>query len=62
MDRAGVPRQVAKAIIGHKTDAMYNRYRIVPEQDVREGLKQAEDYLSSEKIGHHSDTRGVENS
>jgi integrase len=31
MDRAGVPRQVAKQIIGHKTDAMYNRYRIVNE-------------------------------
>ena len=38
MDRAGVPRQVAKQITGHKTDAVYNRYRIVNEQDIREGL------------------------
>jgi integrase len=56
MDRAGVPRQVAKQIIGHKTDAMYNRYRIVNEQDIREGMLQAETYLSREKIGRHTDT------
>jgi hypothetical protein len=39
MDRASVPRQTAKQITGHKTDAVYNRYRIVNEQDIREGLK-----------------------
>jgi integrase len=38
MDRAGVPRQTAKQITGHKTDAVYNRYRIVNEQDIREGM------------------------
>jgi len=38
MDRAGVPRQTAKAITGHKTDAVYNRYRIVNQQDIREGM------------------------
>jgi len=45
MDRAGVLRQTAKEIIGHKTDAMYNRYRIVNEQDIREGMQRAQDYL-----------------
>jgi integrase len=44
MDRAGVPRQVAKQIIGNRTDAMYNRYRIVNEQDIREGMLQAGNY------------------
>ena len=38
MDRVGVPRQTAKQITGHKTDAVYNRYRIVNEQDIREGM------------------------
>ena len=38
LDRAGVPRQVAKQIIGHKTDEIYYRYRIVNEEDLREGL------------------------
>ena len=55
MDRAGVPRQVAKQITGHKTDSMYNRYNIVNEQDIRDGMLQAEKYLSSKKIGHGSD-------
>ena len=55
MDRARVPRQVAKEIIGHKTDAMYNRYRIVPERDIREGLVQAETYLANENLGQETD-------
>ena len=29
LDRAGVPRQVAKQIVGHKTDEMYNRASIM---------------------------------
>ena len=55
MDRAGVPRSVAKQIIGHKTDAMYNRYRIVNEQDIREGMVQAEEYLVRHKSGQEAD-------
>jgi hypothetical protein len=50
MDRAGVPRQVAKQLIGHKSDDMYNRYRIVNEQDLREGIEQAERFLAN--LGH----------
>jgi integrase len=56
MNRAGVPRQVAKQIIGHKTDAMYNRYRIVNEQDIREGMVQAETFLARHNLGHQTDT------
>ncbi len=63
MDRAAVPRQVAKQIMGYKTDDMYNRYRIVNEEDIREGLEKAQAYLESQKpkvvflpdIGHISD-------
>lgn len=29
LERAGVPRSSAKAIVGHKTDAIYERYAIV---------------------------------
>ena len=57
MDRAGVPRSVAKQIIGHKTDAMYNRYPIVNEQDIREGMVQAEAHLSRHKSGQNTDTK-----
>ena len=42
MDRAGVPRPVAKQIMGHKTDSMYNRYNIVNEGDVRESMAQTQ--------------------
>lgn len=34
--RAGVPQPVAKKLIGHKTDEMYERYAIVAEGDLRE--------------------------
>ncbi len=35
MSEAGVPQAVAMKMSGHKTDAIYRRYRIVSEQDVR---------------------------
>jgi integrase len=34
MDQAGVPRKVIKAITGHTTDSMFERYRPVPESEV----------------------------
>jgi hypothetical protein len=48
MDRAGVPRQTAKRITGPKTDAVYNRYRMVNEQDIRKGMTRAEQYLKTQ--------------
>ena len=38
LERAGVPRSVAKQLVGHRTDHMYQRYAITNEQDLREGL------------------------
>ena len=37
MERAGVPRSVAMAIIGHKTESVYRRYAIVDERSITEG-------------------------
>ena len=34
LERAGVPRSVAMAITGHKTEAVYRRYAIVAESDL----------------------------
>jgi integrase len=48
MDEAGVPRQVAKGITGHKTDVMYNRYRIVPTRDIRKAQLLTFAYLEAE--------------
>ena len=50
MDRAGVSRRVAMQITGHKTEAMYRRYNIVSEQDIRAALVKTQAYLET-KIG-----------
>ena len=34
LDRAGVSRRVAMQIVGHKTESIYNRYRIVSDSDL----------------------------
>jgi integrase len=39
MERAGVPRSTAMKLSGHKTEAIYRRYAIVSESDLREGTK-----------------------
>jgi hypothetical protein len=33
-----VPRSVATQLTGHKTESVYNRYAIVAELDLREGV------------------------
>ena len=38
LDRAAVPRSVAMRITGHKTESVYQRYSIVAEADLRDGL------------------------
>jgi integrase len=38
LERAGVSRSVAMKLIGHKTESMYQRYAIVSESDLAEGV------------------------
>ena len=35
MDRAGISREVAKKISGHKTDSAYRQYNIVDNRDIK---------------------------
>jgi hypothetical protein len=35
LERAGVPRSVAMRMVGHRTEAVYRRYAIVSESDLR---------------------------
>jgi integrase len=44
LSRAGVPEPIAMAIMGHKTRAMYDRYNIVDEDDIRSALTQVEQH------------------
>jgi|HubBroStandDraft_2_1064218.scaffolds.fasta_scaffold32364_5 integrase len=44
MDEAGVSREVAKKISGHKSDSMWARYRICPDRDLRQALERTQLY------------------
>ncbi len=41
MDRRGMRQSVIMALMGHKTASMFNRYRIVPEEELRESIERA---------------------
>jgi len=43
MERRGVPRKTARQISGHKTDAVYERYNITNEQDIRDAARKIEE-------------------
>lgn len=44
LDRAGVSRDVARKISGHKTDSLYSRYNITTGDDIRQALEQTQTY------------------
>jgi hypothetical protein len=39
LERAGMPRSVAMELIGHRTESVYQRYDIVSERDLTDGVK-----------------------
>lgn len=45
MDRAGISREVAKKISGHKTDSAYIRYAIVDNRDIKDAGKRLAEFL-----------------
>jgi hypothetical protein len=53
LERAGVPRSQAMKITGHRTEAVYRRYAIVSEADVREAVQKLDGYI------HGDSSRGA---
>ena len=51
MERAGIPRKVAMAISGHKTEAVYRRYDIVSPRDLKLAAAKMENYLEGLRSG-----------
>jgi integrase len=45
MERAGIPRNVAMAISGHRTEAVYRRYDIISPRDLKLAAAKMESYL-----------------
>lgn len=50
MERAGIPRKVAMAISGHKTESIYRRYGIISARDLAAAARM-EQYLEAAKNG-----------
>lgn len=48
-DKNGVSQIVGMMISGHKTASVYKRYRIVPENDIREALQKVEQAIKLQK-------------
>jgi len=63
MERAGIPRTIAMAISGHKTESVYRRHDIVAERDLTYAAARLESYLEMQaqkgQPAEHPDTASL---
>ena len=51
LERAGVPRSTAMALVGHKTQTIYSRYAVTDEAMLRERTAKLANYLEGKVLG-----------
>jgi integrase len=59
LERAGVPRSTAMAMVGHKTEAVYRRYATVDSAMLQEGTAKLAAFHAGQSIGHGGPIRNV---
>jgi integrase len=61
MERAGLSRSVAMQLTGHKTEAVYRRYAITSEADLREGVDRLNHATGTVRGDRSANARGHAN-
>lgn len=58
LERSGVPRSSAMAMVGHKTESIYRRYAIVDEQMHREAAAKLDAWAEDQKAKAKAERKG----
>ena len=61
LERAGVPRSTAMAMVGHKTESIYRRYAIVDEKMHQEAAARLDAWASAQKTKAEAERKGQVN-